>query len=319
MPDVVITRPLPEAGLQALYATHDVHVLQDGIEVTEQRLIDEARRARALLTLLTDPVTERVFEECADLKVVAQFAVGHDNIDLAAARRAGVIVTHTPGVLTDATADFAFALLLAVARRLREAEAYVREGRFERWETMLLLGTELRGKTIGILGMGRIGFAMARRAIGFGMNVIYHNRRPTNPTQERIVSARYVSFDELLRESDVLSLHTPLNRESHSLIDARAFTLMKPNAILINTARGLVVEEAALVDALRSGTIAGAGLDVYQHEPAVHEGLLDLPNVVLAPHLGSATVETRTEMARMCATSIIAALRGDEKVPYRVA
>ena len=318
MATVVVTRPLPEAGLRALHDEHEV-ITHDFEESTEELLIDAAMDAEALLTVLSDPVTERVFESCPRLRVVAQFAVGHDNIDLAAARRAGVAVTHTPGVLTEATADFAFTLLLALARRIREAEAYVREGRFRRWETMLLLGTELSGKTIGILGMGRIGRAVARRALGFGMNVLYHNRHRVNPTYEVQAVATYVSFEDLLRESDVLTLHCPLNRESLGLINSRTLAMMKPSSFLINTARGAIVDESALATALESGTIAGAGLDVYQHEPRVLEALLTLPNVVLAPHLGSATVETRTEMARMCATSILSALRHEEKVPYRIA
>lgn len=315
---VVVTRPLPDGGLAELRAAHETHVL-DVRTMDEDRLIEAASDASALLTVLSDPVTERVLEACPALKIVAQYAVGYDNINLAAARRNGVMVTHTPDVLTDATADFALALLLAVGRRLAEAEAYVRGGRFGRWETNLLLGTEFRGKTIGIVGLGRIGLAVARRALGFGMNVIYHNRSRANPTLERSVDAQYASLDDLLRESDFISLHCPLNRESRHLIDHRALGMMKPTAILINTARGPVVDEEALVNALRSGGIAGAGLDVYEHEPAVHEGLLTLDNVVLAPHLGSATVETRTEMARMCAASILAALSGAEKIPYRVA
>lgn len=315
---VVITRPLPEEGLKELAASLEVHVLSVHT-LDEDLLIEAARDASAIVSVLSDPLTERVFEACPTLKVVAQYAVGHDNIDLAAARRNGVVVTHTPGVLTDATADLAFALLLAVGRRLLEADAYVREGRFKRWETMLLLGTELRGKTLGIIGMGRIGLAVARRAVGFGMNVIYHNRSRANLTFERRVDARYVGMDELLRESDIVSLHCPLNRQSRNLIDAGALEQMKSTALLINTARGPIVDESALVEALRGGGIAGAGLDVYEQEPLVHEGLLDLDNVVLAPHLGSATTETRTEMARMCAESILAVLSGAESIPYRIA
>ena len=318
MPTVVVTRPLPEAGLRPLLDSYDTVIL-DQEEMTEDDLIAAAADAEALLTLLSDPVTERVIEACPQLRVIAQFAVGIDNIDLAAARRNSVVVTHTPGVLTDATADFAFALLLAVARRLREADAYVRAGSFRRWEATLLLGTELRGKTLGIVGLGRIGRAVARRALAFGMDVIYHNRSRINLTHERVLDARWVPLEELLRECDVLSLHCPLNAESRCIINARALSMMKPDAILINTARGAVVDESALVGALQRGAIAGAGLDVFQHEPRVHEALLGMDNVVLAPHLGSATVETRTEMARMCAESIRAVLAGEEKVPHRVA
>lgn len=317
---VVITRPLPEAGLHLLHDHYDVHTYgeQPGSRFDEAGLIDIAHDAAALVTVLSDPVTARVLEACPALQVVAQFAVGHDNIDLEAARRHEVVVTNTPGVLTDATADFAFALLLAVARRLREADRYVRDGRFQRWETMELLGMGLTGRTIGIVGMGRIGKAMARRAIGFGMEVIYYNRHRANPTDEYLLSARRVDLDDLLAASDVVSLHCPLNDDSHHLIDAAALEKMKPSALLVNTARGPVVDEAALVEALRAGQIAGAGLDVFEREPEVHAGLFEHPRVVLAPHLASATIEARTAMARMCSEATHAVLSGADEVPYRV-
>lgn len=317
MPVVLITRPLPEEGIRQLVETHETDII-DRQTISEDELIEAARGAQALLTLLSDPITERVLESLPDLKIVAQYAVGYDNIDVAAARRLGITVTNTPDVLTDATADLAFALLLAAARQIVQADRYVREGQFKRWETTLMLGAELRGKTIGILGMGRIGRAMARRALGFGMDVIYHNRTRANPTHERLLDARYVSIDELLRESDFLSLHSPLNADSRGLINADALSKMKPSAILINTARGPIVDEAALARALRDRRIAAAGLDVFQREPEVEAELLDLDNVVLAPHLGSATVETRTRMAEMCSEAILAALKGEE-VPYRIA
>lgn len=315
---ILVTRPIPESGLESL-AGHVVEVRDFGSEgPTESELIDAARDADALLTLLSDPVTERVLEACSNLKIVAQYAVGYDNIDVEAAGKKGIAVTHTPDVLTDATADFAFALLLAAARHVPRADQYVRDGRFTRWETDLLLGMDLRGKKIGIIGMGRIGAGVARRALGFGMRVIYHNRAPVNPTTEKLLCARYVPFDHLLKESDVLSLHCSLNPRSRHLIDAAAFEKMKSTAILINTARGAVVDEDALVTALRSGAIAAAGLDVFENEPSVHPGLINLDNAVLAPHLGSATVEARTKMARMCSESILAALDGADKIPYRI-
>lgn len=315
---IVVTRPIPEPGLKSL-AAHDVVVHDFGPGgPDESELIEGARDADALLTLLSDPVTERVIDACSNLKIIAQFAVGYDNIDVEAAEARGVIVTHTPDVLTDATADFAFALLLAAARCVPSADRYVREGRFARWETDLLLGMDLKGKKIGIIGMGRIGAGVARRALGFGMRVIYHNRSPVNPTTEKLLCARYVPLDHLLKQSDVLSLHCNLNAATHHLIDADALEAMKTTAILINTARGAVVDEDALVEALRSGAIAAAGLDVFEYEPSVHPGLLDLDNVVLAPHLGSATVEARTKMARMCSESILAALEGADKIPFRI-
>lgn len=316
---VVITRDIPGNVLSAL-SSLEVEVMQFGSDgPTEDDIIEAARDADALISLLSDPLTPRVFEACSDLKIVAQYAVGYDNIDIESAKEHGVVVTNTPGVLTDATADYAFALLLAVARRVVSADRYVRDGRFSRWETDLFLGMELRKKTLGILGMGRIGIAVARRALGFGMHVIYHNRSPANPSVAKVLSAKYVSMDDLLERSDVLSLHCDLNPDSRHVIDAAALERMKSSSILVNTARGAVVDEDALVDALKNGDIAGAGLDVFEDEPKVHPGLLDLENVVLAPHLASATVEARTKMAKMCAESVLAVLNGHDNIPYRVA
>ena len=285
---------------------------------TEEYLIDIAQDADALVTTVDDPVTEAVLDASAHLHMVAQYGVGVDNIDLEAAEARGITVTNTPGVLTDATADFTWALLLAVARNVDAADAYVRDGKFKRWETTLLLGMELRNKTLGIGGMGRIGAAVARRALGFGMRVVYHNRQRANPTVERQHNAHYVAFDTLLDTSDVVSLHCPLNDDSHHLIDAAALRRMKDTALLINTARGPVVDEAALVAALRDGEIAGAGLDVFEAEPEVHPGLREQDRVVLAPHLGSATRAARTRMGEMVAEAVLAAFAGAENVPYRV-
>ncbi len=318
---VVVTRPILEVALQPLRERFRVYVHDKPAEegpLTEDELIAIAHDADALMTMPSDPVTARVMDACPKLKVIAQHAVGVDNIDLEAARRRGIVVTNTPGVLTDSTADFAFALLLAVTRHVLHADRYVREGRFKRWETMLMLGMELKDKVAGIVGMGRIGKAFARRALGFGMKIIYHNRRPTNPTDEYLLSARYVSFEELLEQSDVISIHTPLNKDSYHLFDEKAFARIKPGAYLINTARGAVVKEDALVEALKSGRLAGAGLDVFEHEPEVHPELLKMDQVVLAPHLGSATVEARTRMGLTAARAIIAVLSGEEKIPNRV-
>ena len=290
----------------------------DGSTRSVDELIALTDGADVLLSILADPVTERLFEARPALQMVAQYAVGVDNIDLDAAKAHDVAVTHTPGVLTDATADMTWALLLAAARHVPVADQYVRDGRFERWETTLLLGTELARKTLGIVGLGRIGAAVARRALGFGMEVVYHNRSRANPTVERQASARYVGFDELLETSDVVSLHCPHNEDSHHLIDAAALDTMKSSALLVNTARGPVVDEAALVEALASGDIAGAGLDVFEEEPDVHPGLLDQDRVVLAPHLGSATTDARMRMAQMCVASITAFLDNAESVPHRL-
>ncbi len=321
MAHVVVTRPLIENGLADLRDEHTVTVCDppSGSTRSEEELIGLADRADVLLSVLADPLTESVFDACPDLKMAAQYAVGIDNIDLEAAEAHDVVVTHTPGVLTDATADMTWALLLAAARHVTAADRYVRDGQFERWETTLLLGTELSDKTMGIVGLGRIGRAVARRALGFGMDVVYHNRERANPTVERQANAQYVGFEELLATSDVVSLHCSLNEDSHHLIDAAALEHMKDRALLVNTARGPVVDEAALVEALKAGEIAGAALDVFEEEPDVHPGLLDRDRVVLAPHLGSATTEARRKMAHMCVASIRAYFNGADDIPHRVA
>jgi lactate dehydrogenase-like 2-hydroxyacid dehydrogenase len=319
MADIVVTRPLIEEGLDGLDAHHTVtvHDPPHGRDRTAEDVIAMAQSADALVPTVADPVPAAVFEACPDLRLVAQYGVGLDNVDLAAAEDHGVVVTHTPGVLTEATADFTWALLLAVARHVRAADRYVRNGRFERWETNLLLGMELSGKTIGIVGLGRIGAAVARRALGFGMDVVYHSRTRANPTVERQVGATRVDFETLLDGSDIVSLHCPLNEESHHLIDAAALHRMKPTALLVNTARGPIVDEAALVEALSDNQIAGAGLDVFEDEPSVHPGLQETERVVLAPHLASATREARIRMGQMCVESLQAFFDAADDVPHR--
>ncbi len=252
----------------------------------------------ALLCLLTDRIDARVLEGAERLRIVANMAAGTDNVDLAAAERLGVAVTNTPDVLSEATADLAFALLLAVARRLVEGDRWVRAGRFQGWSPDLLLGLDVHGRTLGIVGSGRIGRAMARRAEGFGMHVLARGRREGPP------------LEELLGRADFVSLHVPLTSETRHLIGARELRCMQPHAVLLNTARGPVVDEAALVRALREGWIAGAGLDVYEREPALEPGLAELDNVVLAPHAGSATQGTRRRMAEIAADNVIACLAG---------
>jgi glyoxylate reductase len=237
--------------------------------------------------------------------------VGFDNVDLAAAEARGIWVTNTPGVLTDATADLAFGLLLAAARRIPESERFLRAGRFDGWAPLLFRGADLFGATLGIVGLGRIGQAMARRARAFGMRIVYAGRRAVDAEVERALEARRVELDELLATSDFVSLHCPLTPETRHLIDAGALARMKKGAILINTARGPIVDEAALVDALRSGHLAGAGLDVFEREPAVHPGLLELENVVLTPHTGSATMGTRRRMAELVCENLERALAGE--------
>ncbi len=266
---------------------------------TRAEILEEAKGAGGLVTLLSDEVDGELLDALPDVRVVANFAVGYDNIDVDACTARGVWVTNTPDVLTEATADLTLALILAVARRLHEGERLVREGRFDGWSPTMLLGMELSGKTLGIYGPGRIGQAVARRAEAFGMEILATGRGSGVP------------FEELLAHSDVISIHAPLTEQTWHAFDDAAFARMKPTALLINTARGPIVDEGALVGALRAGRIAGAGLDVYEEEPRVHERLLRRDDVVLLPHLGSATRETRRAMAQLALDNCAAVLRGE--------
>lgn len=255
-------------------------------------------------------VNEEVLSQTPHLKVVANCGVGYDNIDVEACTRRGIAVTNTPDAVTEATADLAFALLLAVARRVVDLDRTVREGRWQKWEFGSFWGSEVHYKTLGILGFGRIGQAIARRARGFGMNILYHSRRRAEESVERELSATHVSLGTLLAESDFVSLHVPHARDTHHLIGAPELAQMKSSAFLINTARGKVVDENALVETLQARRIAGAGLDVYEHEPHLHPELSKLDNVVLLPHVGSATAETRLKMAACAAENLVAVLEG---------
>jgi lactate dehydrogenase-like 2-hydroxyacid dehydrogenase len=307
---VVVTRAVPQPALDLLaaHATVDTNVADVGY--TPEELFSHAQSADALVALLTDRIDESIFARCPKLKVVANVAVGYDNIDVAAAARHGVRVTNTPGVLTDATADFAWALLLAVARNVVPADRYVRDGRFREWMMMEFHGAELTGRTLGIAGFGRIGAAVARRGRAFGMHVIYANPRRVAAAIEEETGAHFVDKETLVASSDVLSLHVPLNAATRHYLSDAEFALMKTSAFVINTARGPVIDEAALARALTSGAIRGAGIDVFEREPAVDPALLAAPNTVLAPHIASATTETRTCMALMAAENVIAVLAG---------
>ena len=298
-------------------AGHDVTMRDEGGPISRDELLRHVSDIDALICLLSDRIDEQVIAAAPNLKIIANLGVGYDNIDVPAARRRGIIVTNTPGALTETTADLTFALLLSAARRIVEGDEYVRNGRFLGWELLQEhLGLTVFGRTLGIVGMGRIGTAVARRGrFGFGMNVLYHNRHRNIDAERGELGARHVSFDELLRESDFICLHTPLTEETHHLFDEDAFRKMKRSAILVNVARGPVVDEGALVWALESGEIAGAGIDVYEHEPKVHPGLLKLKErVVLAPHLGSATVETRRALAKIAIDNVLSVLSGGEPV-----
>lgn len=309
--NVLVTREIPLVGIELLKKhcqTVEIHTKDHAL--SKEELLEKIQRQDGLLCMITDPIDAEVLEAGKRLKVVSNFGAGFNNIDIQKATELGILVTNTPDVLTDATADLAWALLFAVTRRIVEGDRFVREGRFKGWHPLLLLGTEVTGKTLGIIGAGRIGTAMALRSKGFGMKVVYVHPRQ-NEILEKELSATRVDLEELLRISDFVSIHVPLTPQTRHLIGAKELALMKPTAYLINTSRGPVVDEKALVHALQSGQIAGAGLDVYENEPQVEPALLAMNNAVLAPHLGSATVETRNRMAILSAENLLSGLRGE--------
>lgn len=313
MAGVVVLSTLPGDAVERLRAEHDVRHRDEDSPVPPGELPLLLAGADAVVVTLSQRVDTAFLDAAGPrLKVVANVAVGYDNVDVAACRDRGVTVTNTPGVLTDATADIAFALVLMVTRRLAEAEREVRTGKPWEWGIFHLTGISVQGKTIGIVGPGAIGLATARRARAFGMDVLLSGRSAPDPAAVAALDARVVDLPTLLAESDVVSLHAPLTPQTRHLLDADALARMKPTAYLVNTARGAVVDEAALVAALEAGTIAGAGLDVYEDEPHVHPGLLTRDDVVLLPHVGSATIETRTAMADLAADNVLAVLAGRE-------
>ena len=299
---IVTTLKLPDEVLAILTPAAEV-VGPDGWR-------DALSSAEALISLLTVRVDEALLREAPRLRIVANAVVGYDNIDVAACAGRGVVVTNTPDVLTDATADLAIALMLAAVRRLPQAERNLRAGGFRGWGFWDYLGGDLHGATFGIFGMGRIGQATARRAAGFGMRIRYTSRSRLDPAREQTLGAEWVDWEKLLTTSDVLSLHAPATEATRHLLDGPALRRMKPGSYLVNTARGTLVDEAALVEVLRDGPLAGAGLDVYEREPAIHPGLLELENVVLLPHIGSATTGTRNRMAALAARNVRAVLSG---------
>jgi len=311
MADVVVTRLIPEPALSMLTgAFADVIVLAEDRAATRDQILGAVPGCNALVSLLSDPIDAAVMDAAGDrLRVIANYAVGFDNIDVAAATERGIAVANTPDVLTHASAECAAALLLAVARNVREGERMTRAGEFRGWEPMLLLGTELHGKTAGIIGAGRIGQAFGRIARGFGMKVVYWGHS-AKPAFEAEVGAERREIDDLLAEADVVSLHVPLKPGTRHLIDRAAIARMKDDVILINTARGPVVDEDAVVEALREGRLGGAGFDVYEREPILADGLAELPNVCVLPHVGSATREARGAMAELTARAVIGVLDG---------
>jgi len=312
MSRVVVTGRIPEAAVEKLRAEHEVDAWTGQESIGREELLRRVAGADAVVSLLTERIDAELLDAAGpQLKVVANVAVGYDNIDVPACTERGIVATNTPGVLTDATADIALSLILMATRRLGEGERLIRSGQAWKWGMFFLLGSSLQGKTLGVVGMGGIGQATARRAKAFGMEIVYQSRSEIDPGIAAELGARRVELDELLAISDVVSLHCPYGPATHHLIGAEQLAAMKSSAYLVNTARGPIVDEAALASALRDGQIAGAGLDVFENEPSVHPGLLELENVVLVPHLGSATVETRTAMAMLAADNALAVLSNE--------
>ena len=309
---VVVTNRIPESGMAKLRAEHDVRAWEHEECISRADCLELVKGADAILTLLTEKVDGEFLDAAGPgLKIVANVAVGYNNIDVPACEARGIIATNTPKVLTETTADTAFGLMLMVTRRFGEGERIIRSQTPWQWGMFYLLGMGLQDKTIGIVGMGQIGIAMARRAKAFGMDIVYADDYDPPAAALEGLDARKVSLDELFATADVVSLHCPYLPSTHHLVDAARLRSMKRTAYLVNSARGPIVDEEALVAALQAGEIAGAGLDVFEKEPAVHPGLLAMENVVLLPHLGSATTETRAAMAELAADNVLAVLRGD--------
>lgn len=310
-PRVFVTRIIPEAGLNKVLEFCDADVWQGDLPPSREELLARAAGVDGLITLLSDPVDVALMDAAGPgLKVISQYAVGFDNIDVRQATARGIPVGHTPGILTDATADFAFALMMSAARRVVEADRHTREGKWKTWGPSILLGSDFVGATLGLVGFGRIGRAMAKRASGFDMRVIYYD--PTAKTDPAITAQPVDSLEDLLRQSDFVSLHTPLTPETRGMINARSLALMKPTAVLVNTSRGGVIDQPALYEALRDGTIFAAALDVTDPEPLPMDSpLLTLPNIIIAPHIASASNRTREEMAILTADNLIAGLKGE--------
>jgi glyoxylate reductase len=307
---ILISNVLPSEARQVIPPDIAVDYHDSELVLPRAELVKRLQDKDGLVCHILSAIDDELLAACPRLKVVANVAVGYNNIDVAAARRRGVVVTNTPDVLTETTADFAWALLMAAARRVAEADRYARSGEWKSWKWGVLWGADIHGKTLGVVGFGRIGRAVARRALGFGMRVLYHDSVRADAATERDLKATPIDLDTLLREADFVSLHTLLSAETRHLINRRTLGLMKKTAILVNASRGPVVDEAALAEALTTGGIAGAGLDVFEDEPTIHPGLLPLPNVTLAPHIGSASYDTRIAMATLAIRNCLAVLEG---------
>ena len=308
---IFVTRKIPEEGLNLLKKEHEVEINPYNRVLTKREIIQGLKGRNGLLCLLTDNIDEEVIRSEPRLRMIASYAVGYDNIDVETATELGIPVSNTPGVLTDATAEMAWALLFSVARRIVEGDKFCRAGKFKGWDPLLLLGQDISSRVLGVIGTGRIGTAFALKSKGFNMRVLYVNNRRNKLIEEELGGEK-VELDELLKQSDFISLHVPLTPSTHYLISERELRLMKKNAILINTSRGPVVDEKALIKALKEKWIFGAGLDVYENEPGISDELKKLDNVVLQPHSASATISSRTGMAIMAAKNMLAGLRGEK-------
>jgi glyoxylate reductase len=310
-PNVYVTRMLPQPAIDLLKEHCDVEINPDDRVLSREELLEKVKERDAVLCLLTDTINGEVFDAAGpQCKIFANYAVGYNNIDVAAATERGVIITNTPGVLTDATADIAWALLFATARRIVESDKYLRAGKFKGWGPMLFLGRDITGATLGVIGAGRIGANFAKKSKGFDMKILYTDVQP-NADFEKETGAKFVDKETLLKESDFISVHVPLLPETHHLIGEAEFKMMKKTAVFINTSRGPVVDEKALVQALKDGEIWGAGLDVFEREPELEPGLADLDNVVIVPHIASATIDTRTNMGLIAVKNILAYFNGE--------
>ncbi len=314
-PKLLITRALPKRGMDILDAKFVLDVNRDYNIMPREELKQRINDVDGLVCLLTDKIDAAIIARAMRLKIIANYAVGHNNIDLTEASKRRIPVTNTPDVLTEATADLTFGLIITVARRIVEADQFLRAGKFKGWSPELLLGSDVHGKTLGIIGMGRIGKAVARRAHGFNMRVIYTDTARLSPDRERELNAVYCTLKVLLKDSDLVSIHAPLNEHTTKLLSVEEFRSMKKTAYLVNVARGKIVDERALVAALENKEIAGCALDVYENEPAVEQGLLKLSNVVVVPHIGSASIEARTEMAIMVARNVTSVLIDNRRPP----
>ncbi len=313
MKRVLVTKDILDSGIEMLQEKYEVVVRRTSEAMTRQEMLEEFPKYDGIITMLSDQIDKEILEAAPRVKVYANYAVGYNNFDVESGKMKGVAMTNTPDVLSDSTAETAWALLFAVSRRVVEADRYVRDGKWDAFSLKLLLGQDVHGKTLGIIGAGRIGERFAEKARGYHMRILYHNRTRRLDFEKR-ANATYVELDELYAESDFISLHCPLTEETRHLLDADAFKKMKFSAVVVNTSRGPVIDEEALVEALKDNEIWGAGLDVFEDEPNVHPELLKMDNVVLLPHIGSATTETREKMSQMAARNIIEVLEGRDPI-----